>query len=243
MNMKNRSVWLSIMLMMFSVSVFAQTKSPIPMQGDKGDSKKMDITVLVTPPASNNSDDYLFDKYVSKLPERSSNSWMFIDVAFPVLKPEGKAAWGEWLDDLEVVVEYAIPGRSLKGKAQWIVLAGRQPLNPVQADGKVHHVRFFIPPYALIRYALGKGDKKELKKFAEEMPILATIYWKDKPISMIFRGGKNMVRSKVVETFSSLRDSRSGYFENVILPAEYTPWAGRNLERFESMKIEQQRRR
>ena len=40
------------------------------------------------------------------------------------------------------------------------------------------------------------------------------------------------------ELFEKLRDSKSNYYDNDILPAEYTPWAARDLDRFESMKIE-----
>ena len=68
-----------------------------------------------------------------------------------------------------------------------------------------------------------------------------TIFWREKPISYIMRS-KDAIsatrRRNYFELFEKLRDSKSNYYDNVILPAEYTPWAARDLDRFESMKIE-----
>jgi hypothetical protein len=143
------------------------------------------------------------------------------------------------------MVEICIPGRSRKGDVKYIVLQGVQNLNSVQADGKQHHVRFFIPPYAIFRYMVdgaGNSEKAEsYKKLAQELPVLVTVFWKGTPISYIVRDAKSgsaADRAALLKTFERLRDMRSSYYENVILPAEFTPWSCRDLDRFESMKFD-----
>ena len=239
-------VLLVFSLVLLSGSVWAQTaaKYPVPIQPLKENKSPFKINIIPTAPASVTSDDPL-TPYTEKIKvsKNKINEWFFIHIAFPVLAAEKNDPWDKWVDDLKVTVEICIPGRNRKGEVKYIVLQGAQKLNSVQADGKQHHVRFFIPPYAIFRYMVdGDMEKGEsYKKFATELPVLVTVSWKGTPISYIVRDSKSgsaANRAALLKTFERLRDMRSSYYENVILPAEFTPWACRDLDRFESMKYD-----
>lgn len=236
---------LVIAMSLTSVLGAAERVSPIPPQ--PSDKKAKDfgrylIKILPTLPASVTNDDPLTPYTESIKPMKGATSdWFFIHVRFPVYSPGRSGAWPEWLDDVEVMVEVCIPGKNKKGQATYVVLQGRQKLNSIYANDENHNVRFFIPPYAIFRYIVGLQEKTDLKKLADELPVLVTILWREKPISYIMRS-KDAIsatrRRNYFELFEKLRDSKSNYYDNVILPAEYTPWAARDLDRFESMKIE-----
>ena len=238
------------------LSAADRLSSPIPPQPDKNskDFKNYLINILPTLPASVTNDDPL-TPYTEKipLPKDFISEWFFVHIRFPVYRPGRNDAWGNWLDDLEVMIEVMIPGRNKKGENTYVILHGSQKLNSVYANDEIHNVRFFIPPYIIFRHMQTPAEagrntaKVDLKKLAKELPVLVTISWRGKPISYILREDKKSssseARSLMFNLFEKLRDSRSNYFENVILPAEYTPWAQRDLQRFESMKIENQRGR
>ena len=243
-------MWKKIgLILVLSVSFMTMLRalehdSPIPPQ--PADKKAKDfarylIHIRPTLPASVTNDDPL-TPYTEKIkPTRGTIAeWFFIHVRFPVYSPGKSGAWPDWLDDVEVRVEVCIPGRNKKGQATHVVLHGRQKLNSIYANDETHNVRFFIPPYAIFRHIVGLQEKPDLKKQVEDFPVLVTIFWREKPISYIVRSKESdpAKRSQYLSQFEKLRDSKSNYYDNVILPAEYTPWAQRDLERFESMKIE-----
>jgi len=222
----------------------ADPVSPIPLQPSDKKAKdfgRFQVHIMPTLPASVTNDDPL-TPYTGKIKPMKgiTSEWFFIHINFPVY-PSKTNAKMEWLDDVEVMVEVCIPGKNKKGQPTYVVLQGRQKLNSICANGEIHNVRFFIPPYAIFRYIVGLQEKPDLKKLADELPVLVTIFWRAKPVCYIMRR-KDVVdqskRSRYVSTFERLRDSKSNYHDNVILPAEYTPWAARDLDRFESMKIE-----
>ena len=237
---------LVIAMSLTAVLSAAERTSPIPPQPSDKKSKEFGrylVRILPTLPASVTNDDPL-TPYTEKIkPVKGITSeWFFIHVRFPVYAMGGRTSAGmEWLDDVEVMVEVGIRGRNKRGQDTYVVLQGRQKLNSICANDDTHNVRFFIPPYAIFRHIVGLQEKPDLKKLADELPVLVTIFWRDKPISYIMRS-RDVVdasrRSTYFSTFEKLRDSKSNYYEGVILPAEYTPWAARDLDRFESMKIE-----
>lgn len=236
---------LVIVMSLTSAVSAAERVSPIPPQPSEKKAKDFGrylIHIRPTLPASVTNDDPLTSYTESIKPVKGLTSeWFFIHVRFPVYSPGRSGAWPEWLDDVEVMVEVCIPGRNKKGQMSYVVLQGRQKLNSIYANDETHNVRFFIPPYAIFRYMTGLQDKTDLKKLADDLPVLVTIFWREKPISYIMRSRdavSSSKRSTYLSLFERLRDSKSNYYDNVILPAEYTPWAARDLERFESMKIE-----
>lgn len=236
---------LVIAMSLASVLSAAERVSPIPPQ--PSDKKAKDfghylVAIRPTLPASVTNDDPL-TPYTEKIKPMKgiTSEWFFIHTRFPVYAPSRNSAWSDWLDDVEVMVEVCIPGKNKKGQATYVVLQGRQKLNSVNANDEIHNVRFFIPPYAIFRYIVGLQAKTDLKKMADELPVLVTVFWREKPICYILRPKDAIDRSaraNIIALFEKLRDSKSNYYDNVILPAEYTPWAARDLERFESMKIE-----
>jgi len=239
-------VLLVFSLVLLSGAVWAQkaVRYPVPVQPLKENKSTFKIHIMPTLPASVTNDDPL-TPYTEKIKVAKGkiNEWFFIHIAFPVLAPEKNDQWDKWVDDLKVMVEVCIPGRNRKGDIKYVVLQGAQTLNPVQADGKQHHVRFFIPPYAIFRYMVDETgtSSDSYKKLAQEIPVLVTVFWKGMPISYIARetkSGKTADRASLLKMFEQLRDMRSSYYENVILPAEFTPWSCRDLERFESMKFD-----
>ena len=234
------------LILVFSMSLMAvlcAADRPIPPQ--PADKKAKDfgrylIYLRPTLPASVTNDDPL-TPYTEKIkPQKGSISeWFFIHIGFPVYSPGKSGAWPEWLDDVEVMVEVCSPGRNKKGQTTYVVLQGRQKLNSLFANDEVHHVRFFIPPYAIFRYIVGLQEKTDLKKLADEFPVLVSITWAGQTSRILKSKEVDPARRiHIVNMFEKLRDSKSNYYDNVILPAEYTPWAARDLERFESMKIE-----
>ena len=246
--MRNK-IWSVLVIAMSLTSVLSALDrvSPIPPQPSDRKSKEYGrylVYVCPTLPASVTNDDPL-TPYTEKIkPMRGITSeWFFIHVRFPVYSSGKSGAWGDWLDGVEVMVEVGIRGRNKRGQDTDVVLQGRQKLNSIYANDETHNVRFFIPPYAIFRYIAGLQEKQNLKKLAEDLPVLVTIFWREKPISYILRmpakdAGDPARRAYYLSRFERLRDSKSNYYDNVILPAEYTPWAARDLERFESMKIE-----
>ena len=226
------------------LSAAERVSSPIPPQ--PSDKKAKDfgrylVSIRPTLPASVTNDDPL-TPYTERIKPMKgfTSEWFFIHVRFPVYAPGRNAAWAEWLDDVEVMVEVCIPGKNKKGQTTYVVLQGRQKLNSIYANDDVHNVRFFIPPYAIFRYIAGLQEKMDLKKMADELPVLVTVFWRENPICYIMRSkdADSPRRATYFKLFEKLRDSKSNYYDNVILPAEYTPWAARDLERFESMKFE-----
>ncbi len=105
----------------------------------------------------------------------------------------------------------------------------------------------------------GKGKEMNEKKALEGLNFLLTVYHEDKLAGEFFicgdtvlpivdgkvKPGSSEKDNKVakiavrhIPELKKLRDSKSTYFENSILPAEYTPWANRSNALFESMQIE-----
>jgi hypothetical protein len=240
--MKKFSFVLSMtVLFLFAGILSAQERTPVPQQTKSAD---FGIVAMLTKVAANEDDDEVHEKYAGKInTDKFFSEWGFIDVRFPVLVPKAKDAWDTWVDDLSVRLEIIGISRSKNGNTP-VALEFTQPLNPVHADGKVHHVRFFIPPYVLYRYIAPTKNRNEVRKRMSQMYVLATVLWRGNPISYITSTGKNSpARRAILDNMQKLRDRRSNYLENTLLPAEYTPWAGRSFDRFESMKINMQQRR
>ena len=240
--MKKFSFVLSMtVLFLFAGMISAQDRTPVLQQTKSSD---YGIVIMLSKVAANEDDDEIHQKYASKISaDKSYSDWGFIDVKFPVQTSKANDPWGVWVDDLSVRLEIIGNSRSKSGNTP-VVLEFTQPLNPVLADGKVHHVRFFIPPYVLYRYIAPTKNKNEVRKRMSQMYVLATVLWRGNPISYITSTGKNAPsRRSVIDNMQKLRDRRSNYLENTLLPAEYTPWAGRSFDRFESMKINTQQRR
>lgn len=241
-----RKICFVLSLVTFSLvsgMLYGQARTPVPPQTNKG--AYYGIHVMITKPAANENDDEIHQKYASKLgSNKDFTDWLFVDVKFPVLTPRQGDLWEYWVDDLAVRLE--IIGFRREGNAtKPVALSFTQPLNPVLADGKVHHVRFFVPPYVLYRYivALTK-NKSEMRKRVSQMYILATVLWRGNPICYITPTGRNARnRRSIIDNMRIMREQRrSNYLDNTLLPAEYTPWVGRSTDRFESMKIDMQQR-
>lgn len=229
-------------LLVFAGVLCAQDSAPVPQQtGKKSD---FGIFTMLTAVAANEDNDDVHQKYASKLSaNKGLTDWLFVDVKFPVITPKANDPWEVWVDNLEVRLEIIGFSKTKNGNVP-VALEFTQPLNPVLADGKVHHVRFFVPPYILYRYIAPTKNKNEIRKRVAQMYVLATVIWRGNPISYITSNTRGApARRSVIENMRRLRDRRSNYLENTLLPAEYTPWAGRSYDRFESMKINMQQRR
>ena len=240
--MKKFSFVLSVtVLFLFAGMISAQDRAPVLQQTKSSD---YGIYTMLSKVAINEDDDEIHQKYASKISgDRNYSDWGFVDVKFPVQVAKANDAWGTWVDDLAVRLEIIGASKNKNGNTP-VVLEFTQPLNAVLADGKVHHVRFFIPPYVLYRYIAPTKNKNEVRKRMSQMYVLATVLWRGNPISYITSTGKNApARRSVLDNMQKLRDRRSNYLENTLLPAEYTPWAGRSFDRFESMKVNTQQRR
>lgn len=227
-------------LLPFAGIVCAQ--SPVPQQSGK--SSDIGIFSMLTKVATNDDDDEVHEKYASRLSENKDTSdWLFVDVKFPVLTPSSRDAWGQWVDDLDVRLEIIGFSRQKSGTRP-VLLHFTQPLNAVLANGKVRHVRFFIPPHILYRYLVPPNkNKNEIRKRISQLYILATVSWRGNPVSYITPTGKNSpAKRNILENMRRIRERRNDQVADSILPAEYTPWAGRSADRFESMKINMQQR-
>lgn len=200
---------------------------------------------MLTKPAINENDDEVHQKYASRIAaNKNFSDWLFVDVKFPVLTPRANDPWEYWVDDLAVRLEI-IGRKSGPNGVVPVALAFTQLLNPVLADGKVHHVRFFVPPHVLYRYiAPLSRNKSDVRKYTNQLYILATVLWKGNPICYITPIGRNARNRKTIyDNMRIMREQRrSDYLDNTLLPAEYTPWVGRSTDRFESMKIDMQQR-
>lgn len=231
-----------LLMAFFAYTEIAVAQSPVPNQ--TGKNAEIGIYTMLTKAASNNDDDEVYEKYASRLPENKDISdWLFVDVRFPVLAPTSNDAWERWVDDLEVRLEIIGYSRQKNG-ARPVLLHFTQPLNPVFADGKTHHVRFFIPPYVLYRYLITPTkNKSEVRKRIGQLYILATVSWRGTPVSYITSSAKNAPSKRsILDNMRRMRERRGNQLSDTIFPAEYTPWAGRSMDRFESMKINIQQR-
>ena len=240
--MKKFSFVLSMtVLFLFAGMISAQDRNPVLQQTK---SSEYGIVTMLAKVAANENDDEIHQKYAGKInADKNHSDWGFVDVKFPVQISKANDSWGQWVDDLAVRLEILGISKGKSGNTP-VVLELTQHLNPVLADGKVHHVRFFIPPYVLYRYIAPTRNKNEVRKRMSQMYVLATILWRGNPISYITPTGKNAPGRRVIlDNMQKLRDRRSNYLENTLLPAEYTPWAGRSFDRFESMRINMQQRR
>ena len=240
--MKKFSFVLSMtVLFLFAGMISAQDRNPVLQQTK---SSEYGIVTMLAKVAANENDDEIHQKYAGKInADKNHSDWGFVDVKFPVQISKANDSWGQWVDDLSVRLEILGISKGKSGNTP-VVLELTQHLNPVLADGKVHHVRFFIPPYVLYRYIAPTRNKNEVRKRMSQMYVLATILWRGNPISYITPTGKNAPGRRVIlDNMQKLRERRSNYLENTLLPAEYTPWAGRSFDRFESMKINMQQRR
>lgn len=241
-----RKICFILSLVTFSLvsgGLYGQTRTPVPPQTNK--SSHYGINILITKPAVNENDDEVHQKYASKIGDRKNfTDWLFVDVKFPVLTPRQNDPWEYWVDDLAVRLEI-IGFKRVNNDTQPVALAFTQLLNPVLADGKVHHVRFFVPPYVLYRYILPlNNNRSDMRKRVSQMYILATVLWRGNPICYITPSGRNARnRRSIIDNMRIMREQRrSNYLDNTLLPAEYTPWVGRSTDRFESMKIDMQQR-
>ncbi|MBR2425547.1 MAG: hypothetical protein IKB16_02275 [Lentisphaeria bacterium] len=222
------------------LNAYAQTRTPVPQQTNR--SSDFGIYTMLTKVADSKDDDEIYQRYANKINEKDYSDWLFIDVKFPVITPSSRDSWGMWVDDLEVRLEIIGYSNTKNGRKP-VMLQFTQPLNAVMADGKSHHVRFFVPPYAFYRYLATTKNKNELRKRIGQMYILATVMWRGNPVSFITSTGKNAPSKRsIVENMRKMRDRRSDHIDNAILPAEFTPWNGRSVNRFESMKINMQQR-
>ena len=110
-------------------SVWAQkaVRYPVPIPPLKETRSPFKIHIMPTLPASVTNDDPL-TAYTEKIkvPKNKINEWFFIHIAFPVLAAEKNDSWGKWIDDLKIMVEICIPGRSRKGDVRYVVLHGVQ---------------------------------------------------------------------------------------------------------------------
>ena len=240
--MKKFSFVLSMtVFFLFAGMISAQDRNPVLQQTK---SSEYGIVTMLAKVAANENDDEIHQKYAGKInADKNHSDWGFVDVKFPVQISKANDSWGQWVDDLSVRLEILGISKGKSGNTP-VVLELTQHLNPVLADGKVHHVRFFIPPYVLYRYIAPTRNKNEVRKRMSQMYVLATILWRGNPISYITPTGKNAPGRRVIlDNMQKLRERRSNYLENTLLPAEYTPWAGRSFDRFESMKINMQQRR
>ena len=176
------------------------------------DGKAINVSQTFTPFFKIENEERVIDMRLNERDMNSAKHWLAVDVAFITNKPKSASQWPKWLDNAEIEINVFVPTADDRGNISWTVIGGKQTFASLQADDKRHFVRMMIPPEVIDRYFafdgasgdLSKDYNKitnDLKKYANDLPIAATITYGGRPVSTTQICGK--------EVFSRLEKNQS----------------------------------
>ena len=186
----------------FSVSAQTARNASWAIEFPK-DAKAISVTQTFTPFFRIENEERVIDMRLNERDMNNAKHWLSIDVAFSTNKPKSAAQWPKWLDNVEVEINVFLPARDDRGNVVWAVIGGKQTLASLQADDKRHFVRMMIPPEVIYRYFVFDGASddlsrdyskitSDLKKYASDLPIMASISYGGRTVTGIQVCGKEV---------------------------------------------------
>ena len=166
------------------------------------DGKAINLSQTFTPFFKIENEERVIDMRLNERDMNNAKHWIAIDVAFTTNKPKNASQWPKWLDNAEIEINVFLPSNDDRGNLFWTVIGGKQTLASLQADDKRHFVRMMIPPEVIYRYFsfdgvvdISKDYNKitnDLKKYANDLPVAATITYGGRAVSAFQICGKDV---------------------------------------------------
>jgi len=190
------------------------------------DGQAIKVTQTFTPFFKIENEERVIDLRQNERDMNNAKHWLCIDVAFTTNKPKSAAQWPKWLDNVEVEVNMFLPILDERGNVIWGVIGGKQTLASLQANDGRHFVRMMLPPEVIYRYFAFDGASgdiakdytkitSDLKKLANDIPVVATITYGGRAVSGIQTCGKDIF-SRLEKTQSS--NNRAKLFYTYLKP-------------------------